>query len=285
MADEWAALLRAAGFAERDLDTGAASLDHALASARAAHPAIAVDEARFVTHVLGFTDGQLAALASLRTVDLYVAFASAEGDARAIRHVEDTELDSARAHLRRMRLDDDDAAEVLQLARQRLLLAADAQPARMRSYAGRAPLSAWLRVVVGRVALNWLRARGRSDAPRALEPESLGAGPGPELAALRARYAEAFAEAFREAFAALDTEQRLLLKQHFLDGMPTAALAKLYRLHRVSVLRRLEAARDVLRTGIEQRLIASCQLSGSELESVLRLVRSQLDVSLRSTRP
>ena len=53
-----------------------------------------------------------------------------------------------------------------------------------------------------------------------------------------------------------------------------------YRVHRLTVLRRMEQARRALGKETYRRLAARLTLSRTELDSIMRLIRSQLDVSL-----
>ena len=87
----------------------------------------------------------------------------------------------------------------------------------------------------------------------------------------------AFAAAARE----LPAEQRILVRQHHLAGITLDQLADVYGIHRVTVARRLAAARDALGLLARQRLAAEIALPVDELESVLALVISKLDVSMQ----
>ena len=65
-----------------------------------------------------------------------------------------------------------------------------------------------------------------------------------------------------------------------LDGLSIDQLAAFYRVHRATTARWIEAARQAVLDGTRKELIRRLQLSRSELDSVMRLIGSQLDVSL-----
>jgi RNA polymerase sigma-70 factor (ECF subfamily) len=69
---------------------------------------------------------------------------------------------------------------------------------------------------------------------------------------------------------------------HSLDGLNLDQIGAVHRVHRATVARWIAAARESLlertRKGLEEKL----QLQGSEFESLMGLVRSQLDLSIHS---
>ena len=97
-----------------------------------------------------------------------------------------------------------------------------------------------------------------------------------------ARYRVAFDEVIRGAVAALEGEQRRILRRHFADGLTLDALAVELGVHRATVARRLAAARAALRIEARRRLQIALGVRESELSSLARVMRSRLDLSLRS---
>src|SRR5262249_37599300 len=100
------------------------------------------------------------------------------------------------------------------------------------------------------------------------------------LRVLKARCAVPFRNALREAVDALDVRARLVLKQHYLDGLSTEELGALHGVHRVTALRWLVDARERVATLVERRLQSELKVSAAELESLVRSLRSQIDISL-----
>src|SRR5262249_11434487 len=93
-------------------------------------------------------------------------------------------------------------------------------------------------------------------------------------------YREEFKQAFHAAVEALDDGARLLLQQSALDGLSIDQLAAFHGVHRSTAARRVQAARTAVLVATQRELSRRLQLSRGELASVMRLIRSQLDLSL-----
>jgi RNA polymerase sigma-70 factor (ECF subfamily) len=225
------------------------------------------------------------ALASLRTDELYLTLACARGDARALARFEQVLAPAVDRAIGRVGGSAGQRREdVLQRVRQRLLAprSADATALpRVADYSGRGPLGAWLQVIAIRGAVDVLQrnARERPTEGDELE-EALGADAGPELAYFKRLYRDEFKAAFAEAIAALSPRERTILRQHALDGLSIDRLAALYQVHRATAARWVEAARRAALEHTQAALGRRLRVGPDELESVMRLVRSQLDISL-----
>jgi RNA polymerase sigma-70 factor (ECF subfamily) len=110
--------------------------------------------------------------------------------------------------------------------------------------------------------------------------EAVGSAVDPESAYLKQLYGPAFEKAFRDALAELPPEEGTLLRLHLGEKLPLGALAAMHGWSKPTASRRLAAAREALLTRTRDLLHARLKLSESEFESVLRLVRSELDVTL-----
>jgi RNA polymerase sigma-70 factor (ECF subfamily) len=262
-----------------------ATLIELVERAERAWPGVRVERARFVGYVGARLrrEGPLAAeLASVRTADLYVACAAADPDGeRAIQAIEAAFFGDCDATLARMAAGPDFAGEVKQRARVKLFVGEAGRPPRITEYAGRGELRAFLRVVLTREALS-LRRRERRDPPVAADA-ALPAWDtaDPELLHLRQKYAGAFEHAFRDALAALSSEARNLLRYHYVDRLNIDHIGAIYGIHRVSAARRLTRVREALVDGARALLAQNLRLGETELASVLRLIESQVDISLR----
>jgi RNA polymerase sigma-70 factor (ECF subfamily) len=171
--------------------------------------------------------------------------------------------------------------EVRQEVRDKLFMSGDAAPPRIAEYHGKGALANWVRVVALRVAMNMRR----QPWPAAADDDSELDRPAPnnpEMDYEKERYREAFDEVIRGAVAALDGEQRRILRRHFADGLTLDALAVELGVHRATVARRLAAARTALRLEARRRLQIALGVRESELESLARVMRSRLDLSLPS---
>jgi RNA polymerase sigma-70 factor (ECF subfamily) len=163
----------------------------------------------------------------------------------------------------------------------RLLLVADGRPPRIVDYAGRGDLRGFVRVTAVREALHLFR-RGRPEV-QIDAADTLGAraaSDDPELAYLKDLYRGEFKIAFREAMGTLSDRQRNLIAQHFLDRLTLEQMAALYRVHRATVVRWLAAAREALLRGTHRAMTSRLKVRPAELDSILRLIDSQLDVSI-----
>lgn len=261
-----------------DLDS---ALERLIQRARVAG-SFSLDDGDFLEHValLLQADASLETLDALFAADLWLAFGCARGDAEAVRAFEREHVRSIDLYLARLRLDPDLLEEAKQLVRDKLLVGA--RP-RIADYSGRGELRSWLHATSTRTALNLLRGRRRelrAADEQLLDLPSLNADP--ETQALRNRYVNDFKAAFLEALASLTPRQRVLLKRHFVDGLNTDGLGALYRVHRVTALRWLTQTRERLAARTQKALWRRLGLDRNEFESVVRLVRSQLDFSIRS---
>ena len=246
-----------------------------LAAARAAWPDVHVpdDVARaYLAERLGeppFRDEAAAAL--------YLACGCVHGDPAAVRAFDRRYMPDVEKAMARMRLPEADVADVAQSIRQQLL--AGPSP-RLAEYSGRGELGAWLRVTAVRAGLKRIRGRRPEvDADDALLAVR-SVGDDPELGYMKELYRRAFRESFDAAIAQVDARDRVLLRQHFVDGLGVDELAPLYQVHRATAARWVQAARDRLLDETRRQFMQRARVGPRECESVLRLVRSRIDVTL-----
>lgn len=223
---------------------------------------------------------------TLRAADLYLACACSRGDARALATFDQSyggEIARAFARVRPAGIGADDAQQIL---RQKLFVASPERTARILDYAGRGDLRAWTRMTAVRTLIDLARERGdqRGEVPldevlftMALPAERAA----PDLALLRSQYRAEFRASFEEAVAALTPRQRNLLRQHLLHDLNIDQLGALYRVHRSTCARWLAAARDDLVRGARRGLAARLGVTADELEGIMQLVASQLDITFQ----
>ncbi|HVK85145.1 MAG TPA: sigma-70 family RNA polymerase sigma factor [Kofleriaceae bacterium] len=246
---------------------------------RARWPDVAVAPDAFVRwieeHVVGSRD---AISDELRGDELYLTAACLARDPAALRAF-DALLAAEVERVRPRRRDADAAAELQQVLRDKLLAGGE----KLREFNGASSLGRWLRMVALRAHLDLVRAAGRR--PTVLTDDGdLGdlaaTDDSPELDYLKAHYRDAVRRAFAEAARELPADQRILVRQHHLVGVTLDQLAGVYGVHRVTIARRLSAARETLGARARERLAGALQVSPEELDQIFRLVLSQLDVSL-----
>lgn len=258
-----------------------------VATARLAWPTVDLDEQVFAAYLAArlpaARDGEHA-LAQMHCSDLYLACACAAGDPHALVAFEATCLAVADRPLLRLGIDAEVVTEVKQRLR-RALFVADGGPAKITKFMGRGELRRWIQVLAVREAMTMFRQAG----PRAaVDDDGLNdiASPAddPEVAYLKREYRGQFRIAFGEALRKLPDRQRLLLRQHFVDGLTIIEVARLHRVHRVTMARWLDQARAAVLAATRASLAERLDIADAELDSLMGLIRSQLDVSLGALR-
>lgn len=270
--------------AMEDVEALATALEQQWQAARSRWPDLEVAPGDFLDLLAAkLVDGagDLAALSALRAEDLYLALACTRGDSTAIHAFEACHFTAIRPALSRMQLPEATIDEVVQLVRQKLFVPDDQGEVPLVSFAGKGNLSSFVRVVATRIALNLLRAeRQQVPAGEALLADMPSPEDTPQLRYLKARHHREFKQAFEEAVQMLTPRERSLLRLHFVNHLSIDELGCLYHVHRATAARRLARARqrlaDLTRDVLRERL----SLSSGEFESVVRLIRSQLDVSI-----
>ena len=101
-----------------------------------------------------------------------------------------------------------------------------------------------------------------------------------ELEYVKQAYRPQFEQALRDALAELEPRDRTVLKYHYVDGLNGRRIAALYKVHPATVTRWLQSATVALAALTRELLERRLGLGERELESLERLVRSQLEVSL-----
>jgi len=271
----------AARFADRA--ALATQLRGALGAAEAAWPGLALAPARYAAHLaarLG-TDASPDALVAMRTSDVYLALACAGGDAAAIAAFEAGyfgEIDRAGT---RTGATADQIAEVKARLRRVLFVTDGPRPAATAEFAGRGDLRGWVRVTALR-DLILLVGRARREVAYTDEHllDALSPADDPELGYIRELYRAAFEAAFRAAVAALPSRAKSLLRYQLVDGLSIDDIGALHGVHRATAARWLAAARDQIAADTRAHLAARVGMRSDEIDSIIRLVRSRLDVSV-----
>ncbi|KFA90011.1 sigma-70 family RNA polymerase sigma factor [Archangium violaceum] len=259
-------------------------LGRGLSTARAAWPGVDLDGARFATHLARHlpADSPAEALEALHVADLYLACACAEGLPLAHAAFEARVLPEVHVAVARLKLPPSSVDEVRQLVRQKMLVPGPETPARLAAYPGTGPLSGWVRAAALWIALDLRRQRSNQDVSMEDSTLSLLVDPGddPELVYLKTTYRAEFNTAITQALANLSPRERNTLRLKYLDGLSIDQLGALYGVHRATAARWVVAAQQALLEETRRLLTERLRLTGSQLDSVLRLISSQIDVSL-----
>ncbi len=274
--------LRAALAATPDLPR---RLWNLVAEGRAAWPDLTLEPRALIAFVAARLDeggDPTEALDGLRPADLYLACACATGSTAAINTFDRHYMKEVEIALARMRVGPSRTADVKQLVRQRLFVGADGVSGKIGDYAGRGDLRRWVRSVAVRTCLNDMRKGKReiiSDDDQLIAQHAM-PGDDPEIAYMKRTYAHEFREAFGAALGGLGPREQTLLRYHHVDGLNIDEIGAIYRVHRVTAFRWLEKAKEQLVKGTLEVLRARLKLNPRELDSVLRMIRSQIHLSL-----
>ena len=276
----WIASLRGA----RPHDDDDAHLEPAVVAAWhtvvAAHPEIRVPAEVWFRYVgARLRDGTPGEeLARRNLADLYLACGCDAGDLAALHSFEHTVLPAVS---RRLQCSADQRADVMQILRERMLVAG-AGGCGIANYDGRAPLVIWLRVIASQIGLRQSdRARqSRARDDRQLDQIAPGV-PDPALLYFKQHYGAQFRIAFAEAVASMPPRDRNLLRLAVIDELNIDQIAGIYHVHRATAARRLNQARATLVAATRDRMRAALGISAVELESILRGILSMADITLR----
>jgi RNA polymerase sigma-70 factor (ECF subfamily) len=263
-----------------------AVLDSQLAAIAEALPTLTISDALYLTHLAHrvaqrATESADRVIRTMHAADLYLAAACAEGDAAAIAVFEATLVPPLRRALGKL----SPASTVLDEAVQRvviMVLVGDGKPPQIAGYSGRGTLTSWLRTIAVRTARRML---GTEQSHATTDDDEIAELPSavrdPELELLRVRYRDSVRAAFAAAFAGLETRERNVLRQYHIDGLTIDQLAALYRVNRATTARWVAGARLAVVKATREQLVSTAGVPAHEVDSVIRLVRSQLELSVR----
>lgn len=186
--------------------------------------------------------------------------------------------------LSRRGADTDLAEDVAQTVYESLLVAPPGLAPKIASYRGTGPLRAWVAAAAATTLMMMRRAAGRRPEQRSdAEPPpdlAITADIDPELRYLKERYRPQVEDAIARALERLSDRERTLLRLHLSEQMSIDQLGLMYGINRATAARWLAAARQSILAGARDALRAQLRLGPSEWESVVALVRSQLNVSI-----
>jgi RNA polymerase sigma-70 factor (ECF subfamily) len=279
--DRVAELTRASGLGASSPAAAAAAWAGLLAAARAEWPSVTFDEAKLVAFIGERISGSdLAnALAAAPAADLALAGACVlqEPTATAAFDRVLTEVDAAGASVGAPK---DLVADVKQLLRLQLLVPKDGKPAGVAGYRGKGPLRGWVRITATRELIRHKKKRMREVPIEKSLDHLITSRIDPSLDALKAEYRSEFAVALREAIGDLSAEDRALLVQQIVQDMSIDEIGAAFGVHRATAARWLNRARAALVAATHKRLAERLKLPVEQIDSVIRLVHSQLDASM-----
>ena len=149
-------------------------------------------------------------------------------------------------------------------------------------YGGHGSLKGYLGVTVVREVLRMLKAAKKMPAVDIQDPAMALAdvNDDPELQVLKSRYRVEFKEAFQTAFTSLEAEDRNLLRYYYVSDLTLVQIAAISGVKHNTISRRLAKIRSTLLQGTRDGLMQMAGVRKTQFESIVRLVQSQLNVSM-----
>lgn len=210
--------------------------------------------------------------------DLFLCCACALGDPEALELFQGEAADVAETAIRRIDGRDDFVREVMQELWNKLLVG---ENARVRSYSGRGPLKAWVRVAATRVALDRRRSDQRHTRREVELSERFAATDvNLEASLLQGRFGQSFQDALRAAVARLTEQERNVLRMHVVGRCSIDEIGLAYDVHRATVARWIERARARIHDEVRRTLCATHKLTVSEFQSLAAVIGTELELSL-----
>ncbi len=257
-----------------------AALDALHAQGAAAWPDVALASDRFAEDVarrLG-DDATTDNARELHT-DLYLVIAAADGNETAARHCDRIADQEVVFASKRLRASGSATEDIRSELRRLLFTSDDDRPAAITTFSGRGDLRGYARVIAARALVRRMQKERREteasdtliDAISPLDPE---------VALLRERYRADVDAAFREALATLSDRARAVLRYHQLDGWSIDQIGERYGVHRSTAHRWVGNAHAELGAAIRARLATRLAISESQVDSIVALVTSCVEVSL-----
>jgi RNA polymerase sigma-70 factor (ECF subfamily) len=258
-------------------------------SGRAEWPEAALSSLSFVAHVAArlpaeaFASEQTlrAELEATRAGDMWIACACTLGAPNAVAAIDARLFPDLRTAVDRVKGLGDRASDLLQTLRRDLFVGDEARQPRIADYNGRGDLRGWLRVTAVRAALKVLRKDKREISSDGALLESEATAADPEMAYVKELYRAQFRTAFQQALDSLEDRDKALLKQHVVDGLSIDRIGDLYQVHRATAARWVQKAKETLLERTRDRFRETVKVGDTECASILRLVGSQLDGTIR----
>ncbi|HEX5661077.1 MAG TPA: sigma-70 family RNA polymerase sigma factor [Polyangiales bacterium] len=249
-----------------------AALRAYVAAARASWPGSAIDDETLVKHAAERADER--GLPE-HGGDLLLALGCLRGLPEALAAFELRYADVIERVLQKRRADAL-ADDVAQIVRERLLLGREGAAPQIAGYRGTGPLRSWVAIATS----TQLAMARRSEGRRREQPEQDLIAGDPELRYLQQRYKSEVEQAVVHGLRTLGDRERVILRLQLGERLTLEQLAAMYTVDRATIARWLAKARQNLMQAIRLELRARTGAAEGTCEDLLKLVQSQLDVSV-----
>lgn len=253
---------------------------------RRRYPLIQVKEEDFSRHLaksLAASEQELlSAFRQCHVRDLYLAFACSCKDPEAMKAFEAEYEGCLGGILSGFRLPADVGEDLKQEIYRKIFVGDGQSEKKILQFSGLGSLEAWVRVVASRCVLEHLRKRTRDPilAENVLVDTLCQSQKDLWNQMIKQQYQPDLKTCFREALQSLSRRERAVLKYRVLDALSVKEIARILGIHRVSVSRLLAQARSKLLQKSHEMLANQLQLPPPEVNSLVQLLTSGLDVSL-----
>lgn len=253
-------------------------------TARAAWSELQVPEHDFIAFLGRCLSEEAASnMSALRADDLYLACAYGRGVPGAYEALEQDCMRHVISALQRLGTPASLMADIEQDLRRRLVEMQQPRPGQ-KCYSGRGELVGWLSVTALREARQKL---ARKDRERPLEntiDTILAPEEDAESAYLRKTYKPELTRAFRDAVASLTSEERNLLRYHFIKNLTIDDIGQIYGIHRATAARRINRAQKTLCERTKANFRARIPVDTKAYYDLLPLIESQIRIQLATMR-
>ncbi len=198
--------------------------------------------------------------------DLFIVAAAAAGDREAMTVI-DTHLSGVAPALRGV-VPDHEITELVQELRVKLVTGA------LAGFTGKGPLRAWLRVILLRSGIDRRRRAQKETLTDEIAWLADDAAIDPATRMLRITAGPKIRGAFEHALSRLEARDRLILRQHLVDGLGAPEIATIHGVHRVTAFRWIATIRHQILTEVRETLRAELAVDAATLESLMREMRS-----------
>ncbi len=249
---------------------------------RRAWPALEIVPADFMRHIAQRLPAHRTreALESIHGADLYLACGCTLGQRRALSAFQERLLPEIERMLERRAGNSATAQEVVPQLLEKLFVPGEGR-LRIAEYSGRGQLLTWLRAAATRLFIDLKRKeKGEESMDDGLADKLAADGLPAEMAFVKSQYREHFAEAFKGALLALAPRERAVLRMHTVEGLNIDQIGAFYRVHRTTAFRWIEASKASLLEQTRARLTERLKVAGTELDSIIAQLTSQLDLSI-----
>ncbi|HEY5959468.1 MAG TPA: sigma factor-like helix-turn-helix DNA-binding protein [Polyangiaceae bacterium] len=216
-------------------------------------------------------DRALLVKASAFAPEVYLCCACSLGNSLAFSTLQRNSESDVRDAIGRVSRDPEFIKDTLQEFWKKMLVGPQAK---VLSYVGRGPLTAWLRLCARRVAIDRKRALRNGDEQESelgdyVADEMLG----PDSALLQVQFYGSFRLALQRAITSMTPKERHLLRMHTMDRCSIDQIGRAYNVHRATVARWLNQACSHMLDSVRSELeLAGPRLTNSEFESVARVL-------------